>query len=171
MKRCRSWSPSSRKKNALAHSDSTEPDRRMPLRGSLAAFRRSGASCSEGQIVQSRKQVVPFRLFLCDEVGRKKSVQKSKLRQCVHYRVPALLTPPTQRNGGRLPPHALPGSDHRHHDCVAFPTGKTPLHGLLRMQTSPPQRMRHACSARRLITGRSYLARALASWLKNDLVS
>ena len=37
MKRCRSWSPSSRKKNALLHSDSTEPDRGMPLRASLAA--------------------------------------------------------------------------------------------------------------------------------------
>ena len=34
-----------------------------------------------------------------------------------------------------------------------------------------PQRMRQACSARNLISGRSLRARALASWLKNALVS
>ena len=56
------------------------------------------------------------------------------------------LTPPTRR---------IAGSDGRHHGCVAFPTKKTPLHGQLRMQTSLPNAMRHACSARRLITERS----------------
>ena len=76
----------------------------------------------------------------------KKSGVKIK-NETMHCRFSARqLTPPTRR---------IASSDRRHHGCAAFPTRKTPLHGQLRMQTSLSTAMRHACSARRLITERS----------------